>query len=129
VYPETLDSTFTTISHDWFFNKSVQSELRTHFFNLPSYTSEAFDCENFAVELNQWICRKAALAHVPAAPISLTNCVYNTTPWANIRDGNHALNLILTDRGPFAIEPQSIQRFMVSAPFADYPNKSFKAYA
>lgn len=128
IYPAVLDSTFTPVSYDWLTSSSTQRELRIHFWALPRYTSQAWDCENFATELVQWICRQAALAGVPASPEAYVICVDNKTPWAGIRDGKHALNLIQTDRDPIVIEPQSIRNGTRYAPLSDYPNKAFKVY-
>lgn len=127
-YPTVLDSTFSPVSHDWLFSSKTLGELRNHFRGLPAYTSQAWDCENFATELVQWLCRQAALANVPAAPEAYVICVENDTPWGGVRDGRHALNLIQTDREPIVIEPQSIARGIIHAPLCDYPNKVFKAY-
>ena len=57
VLPTTLDATFTPVSHDWLLDSATQRKMRTHFWALPRYTSQAWDCENFATELVQWICR------------------------------------------------------------------------
>lgn len=128
--PVTLDATFTPVSYDWLFDSRTQRQLRTHFWSLPSYTSQAWDCENFATELVQWICRQAALAGVPASPQAFVICVDNVVPFARIRDGRHALNLILTDREPIVIEPQSIRNGIAHLPLSDYPNAGtiFKVY-
>ena len=128
VYPQTLDATFTPVPHDWLFDGGTQRKMRSHFWALPRYTSQAWDCENFATELVQWICREAALADVPASPEAFVICVDNKVPWAGVRDGRHALNLLQTDREPIVIEPQSIRNGTISAPLADYPNRAFKVY-
>jgi hypothetical protein len=129
LYPETNDAAFSDVPYAWLFDKTTQKELRNYFWsNLPEYASEAFDCENFAVELNQWICRKAGFARLTSCPRSAVLCVKNTIPWAGVRDGNHALNYIKTDKGAFVIEPQTIRRFAVYARYQDYPNKPYRLY-
>lgn len=129
IFPSVLDSTFTPVSHEWLFDGGTQRKLRAHFWSLPRYVSQAWDCENFGTELVQWLCREAALAGVPAAPEAYVICVDNVMPFANIRDGYHALNLIQTDREPVVIEPQSIRNGIVHAPLCEYPNKAYKIYA
>lgn len=126
--PAILDSTFIPVSHDWLMDSRTLRAMRTHFWGLPQYQSQAWDCENFATELVQWICRQAALSDIPASPEAFVMCVENKVPFAGVSDGRHALNLIQTDREPIVIEPQSIRNGMITAPFCDYPNRAFKVY-
>lgn len=123
-----LDATFTPVSSEWFWHRKTQAKLRKHFWGLPAYQSQAWDCENFSVELNQWLCKEAARASVQAAPESLVMCVENKQPFAGVQDGRHALNLVFFDTGPRVIEPQSIRNGIVSVAFEDYPNKAFQIY-
>ena len=104
-FPILLDSTFAAVSYEWLTHSRTQRAMRSHFWALPRYTSQAFDCENFATELVQWICRQAALAGMQASPEAFVICVRNLKPWAGIRDGSHVLNFIFTDREPIVIEP------------------------
>ena len=128
IHPDLRDQTTSLVSHDWFFDKRIQAELKRFFWALPAYSSNAFDCENFSVELVQWVCRKAAIAGMDASPTVWVQCVKNKVPFAGVLDGNHALNLLETDKGEFAIEPQSISNRIIFAPLADYPNKAYEIY-
>jgi len=103
--------------------------MRKHFWDLPDYTSEAFDCENYASALVQFVCIEAAKSRVKASPLVFVHCVKNLIPWAGVSDGNHAINLIELDEDFVVIEPQSIKRNMFDVPFIDYPNKSYEIYS
>ena len=128
VVPQYRDSLTSPIPHDWFFAKSTQKALRTHFWNLPRYSTNAFDCENFAQALVQWVCIEAAKVRLNTSPEVWVICVKSEFPFAGIADGYHALSMIETDKGTFVLEPQSIKDGMTFVPYSEYPNKPYEIY-
>ena len=127
--PDLRDRTTSLVSHAWFFHKSTQDALRKYFWALPRYKVNAWDCENFSVELVQWVCKEATkCGGFDASPAIWVNCVYNKVPFAGVRDGNHALNLLETDEGDYAIEPQSIRNRIEYIEYSKYANASFDIY-
>lgn len=123
------DKVYAPLSHAWFLS-SLKS-LRQHFATLPPYESNAFDCENFAIEFVQFYCRAAGWADVPASPMVARIHAKNVHPFGTIGGSEntaHALNLIQTTAGFFVIEPQTIRRGIVWAPVSEYPNDIYRAF-
>lgn len=129
VLPQLTDAQFVPISRAWWNDQEIQSKLRRHFWELPRYTSQAWDCENFAMEFVQWVAKQAAFAGVDACPMAYSYNVKNDVPWAGVRDGYHAINLIEFDDSTLEVlEPQSIVRGMVHDKLSNYPNDAFRIY-
>lgn len=115
---DTSDATFTPVSHVWLEQVLPWS---WHFARAAglAYTSEAFDCDKFALALAFSANVAAGRAGVKAQPLFARIYVTQRVPWGGVNDGEHALNAVLTDRGIYVIEPQT--RAIV--PLADYPNR------
>jgi hypothetical protein len=116
---DTTDATFAPLSHEWF---TEALDWSWHFAKATglAYTPESFDCDKFSLALALAANIAAGRAGVKAQPLLARIHVNNLVPWAGVRDGAHALNAAMTDRGLFVVEPQN----RTTAPLADYPNRA-----
>lgn len=119
------DRTFEVPTHNSFvrYNNSIR-EFAKQFLR---WKREGFDCDNFALlfkafadvaSLNQSVDALYPITRqLPIAKIY----VNNKNPWAGVSDGHHALNIILTDKGLFVLEPQNGIYILAK----DYPNRMY----
>lgn len=116
---ETVDATFTPVAHTW-----LEQTLRAMPAIMRSLdiapTPESFDCDKFALGFS-FACNLAAMrAGVKAQPLCARIGVVQLRDFAGLqRGGNHGLNALLTDRGLYILEPQTL----TLVPFAEYPNR------
>ena len=123
------DNTYTVVSAAWLV--ANLGNFRAWAFDyLPAYQGESLDCENFARILREVVAVQAGRARVPAAPLVAAASVHQRTRWANVpgsEAANHALNAVVTDRGIYIIEPQSLTGNAPKwAPLAQYPNPIYR---
>lgn len=115
---DTTDATFTAVSHEWL-TQTIEwtrdTAVRT---GLGLYVGESWDCDKFALAFALPANIAAQRARVSAQPLVARIYVRQLVPFAGVRDGIHALNAFLSDRGIFVYEPQN--RTLV--PLAQYPN-------
>lgn len=123
------DSTYTSPSADWLVANLGNFRAWAWEF-LPAYQGQSLDCENFARILREVVNVQAGRARVDASPIVAVVYVEQRQKWGNVPGSDsarHAVNGVLTDRGIYIIEPQSLTAGRpVFAPLAQYPNPIYR---
>lgn len=117
---DTSDVTFTAVNHLWLTEAAEWSWQFSKGIGLV-YTAESFDCDKFAAGFALAANVAAARAGVRAQPLLARIYVRQLASFGGVpAGGGHALNVVLTDRGLYVIEPQS----RVIVPLAEYPNRA-----
>lgn len=126
IYPHPYavkDARYVIISHQWLVRQFLPGWV-SFVRRFYTFEAEGADCDDFSHGF-LWKLRKAlkrsgnaSLGGVPAAEIQ----VEQRNAWANVSAGGaHALVLLRTSQGWFALEPQN----GIHTPWQMYPNKEF----
>lgn len=118
------DGTYAIVSHAWLVDY-LRWTSKAAFEADAVYTSESWDCDDFALGFYLIATRKAAQAGIKAAPLIARIVVAQTAAFATVpgsSSGKHALIGVATDRGIFIVEPQPAGGLRI-APLAAYPNR------
>lgn len=123
------DSTYGVISADWLL-ENINNYRAWAWEFLPDYQGEALDCDNFGRILREVVNTQAGKADIPASPLVAAVYVEQRVRWANVPGSDsarHVVNGVVTDRGIFIIEPQSLTtREPTWSRLKHYPNRIYK---
>ena len=118
---DTPDSTFTPVAHEWLVATVRWAWDTKKQLNLATFSSESWDCDDFAREFSRLANKAAARAGVRAQPLVAVIEVRQEREFGGVPAGGlHALNAFYSDRGLFVYEPQT----ETLVPLAEYPNRS-----